>query len=237
MLSEQELKELAVKLQGSFVNVAREYVQNLFLNHFYSFKDAGLILFKGGTALRVLYKSPRFSEDLDFSTKRINKKQIEDLLQDTSEKLDQEGIAVDILESKATSGGYICILVFHVGEHKFNISIEISGRKNKISGDIILVDNPYIPAYTVMALKKDELISEKIEALIDRKKPRDYFDLYYMLRTNLLPDKKVLKQLLPMIKATKIDFKKELREFLPQGHQNIIRDFKKILEAEVERYV
>ncbi len=99
------------------------------------------------------------------------------------------------------------------------------------------MDNPYIPAYTLMALKKDELISEKIEALVDRKKPRDYFDLYYMLRASLLPDKKVLKQLLPMIKATKIDFKKELREFLPQGHQNIIKDFKKILEAEVERYV
>ncbi|MFH1709904.1 MAG: nucleotidyl transferase AbiEii/AbiGii toxin family protein [bacterium] len=237
MLSEQELKNLAVKLQSGFVNVAREYAQNLFLNHFYSFKDAGSIFFKGGTALRILYKSPRFSEDLDFSTKSINKKLIEDLLQDTCEKLDQEGIKVDILESKATSGGYICILAFHVGEHKFNISIEISGRKNKISGDIILVDNPYIPSYTIMALKKSELISEKIEALVDRKKPRDYFDLYYMLRGNLLPDKKVLKQLLPMIKAAKIDFRKELKEFLPQGHQNIIRDFKKILESEVERYI
>jgi len=237
MLSEQELNELAIKLQGGFVNVAREYAQNLFLDHFYSFKDAGSILFKGGTALRILYKSPRFSEDLDFSTKSINKKLIEDLLQDTCEKLDQEGMKVDILESKATSGGYICILVFRVGEHKFNISIEISGRKNKISGDIMLVDNPYIPAYTVMALKKDELISEKIEALIDRKKPRDYFDLYFMLRADLLPDKKVLKQLSPMIKATKIDFKKELREFLPQGHQNIIKDLKKILGAEVGRYV
>lgn len=237
MLSEQELKELSVKLQSGFVNIAREYVQNLFLFHFYSFKHAESILFKGGTALRLLYKSPRFSEDLDFSTKSINKKLIEDLLQDTCVKIDQEGITVNIQESKVTSGGYICILAFQVGEHQVNTAIEISARKNKISGEVIIVDNPYIPVYTVVVLKKNELISEKIEALVNRQKPRDYFDLYFMMRAGLLPDKKVLKRILPIIKATKIDFKKELREFLPQSHQNIIKDFKKTIEAEIKRFI
>lgn len=237
MLSEQELKELSVKLQAGFVNISREYVQNLFLFHFYSFKDAESILFKGGTALRLLYRSPRFSEDLDFSTKSINKKLIEDLLQDTCVKIDQEGITVNIQESKVSSGGYICILTFQIGGHQVDTAIEISARKNKISGEVIIVDNPYIPVYTVVVLKKNELISEKIEALVNRRKPRDYFDLYFMLRAGLLPDKKVLKQILPMVKATKIDFKKELKEFLPQSHQNIIKDFKKTIEAEIKRFI
>lgn len=39
---------------------------------FYQEKEAEAILFKGGTALRLIYQSPRFSEDLDFSGFKIS---------------------------------------------------------------------------------------------------------------------------------------------------------------------
>ena len=237
MLSEQQLSEIATKTQSGFINVAREYIQNLFLNYFYAQEGSGSILFKGGTALRILYKSPRFSEDLDFSTPTIHKKIIEDLLQETMIRLDQEGIQVSLKESTATTGGFLCILNTQIARHKFDISIEISSRKKKLSGQLVLVENPYIDNYTVMSLKREELISEKIEALLNRKKPRDFFDLYFMLRANLMPEKSVLKKILPVIEATKIDFKKELGEFLPQSHQRIIKGFRDTLLSEIKRYV
>jgi len=237
MLSEQQIKELSIKLQGSFVNVAREYIQNLFLSHFYAQENSESILFKGGTALRLLYKSPRFSEDLDFSAPRINQKAIEDILEYCMLKLDQEGIKVDILESTGTSGGFLAILSSEIGSHKFETSFEISNRKKKITGQLVLIDNPYIDSYTIMSLKREELIAEKIEALLSRQKPRDFFDLYFMLRANLLPEKTVLKKMLPLIRKTKIDFRKELREFLPQSHQRIIKDFQKTLESEIKRFI
>ena len=237
MLSEQQLSEIATKTQGGFINVAREYVQNLFLNYFYAQEGSGSILFKGGTALRILYKSPRFSEDLDFSTPIIHKKIIEDLLQETMVRLDQDGIRVDLKESTATTGSFLCILNTQTAKHKFDISIEISSRKKKPSGQLVLVENPYIDNYTVMSLKREELILEKIEALLNRKKPRDFFDLYFMLRANLMPEKSVLKQIFPIIEATKIDFKKELGEFLPQSHQRIIKGFRDTLLSEIKRYV
>jgi len=237
MLSEKQLNEIATKMQGSFINVAREYVQNLFLNYFYAQEKSEAILFKGGTALRILYKSPRFSEDLDFSTPIIQKQVIEDLFQETLIRLDQEGIQVNLEESTATTGGFLCILTTQIANHGFDISIEISSRKKKPSGQLIVVENPYIDTYTLMSLKREELISEKIEALLNRKKPRDFFDLYYMLRSNLMPEKSVLKRILPVVEATKIDFKKELGEFLPQSHQRIIKGFRDTLLSEIRRYV
>ena len=237
MLSEQQLSEIATKTQGSFINVAREYVQNLFLSYFYAQEKSEAILFKGGTALRILYKSPRFSEDLDFSTPIIRKQIIEDLLQETLVRLDQEGLQVDLEESTATTGGFLCILNTQIARHKFDISIEISSRKKKPTGQLIVVENPYIDTYTLMSLKREELISEKIEALLNRKKPRDFFDLYYMLRSNLMPEKSVLKKILPIVEETKIDFKKELGEFLPISHQRIIKGFKNTLLSEIKRYI
>ena len=237
MLSEQQLKELAVKMQSSLVNIAREYIQNLFLNYFYAQQRSESFLFKGGTALRLLYRSPRFSEDLDFSTSVINKNVIEDLLQGTMLKLGQLGIQVDIEESTVTTGGFLAIIGSQVGKHKFSTSFEISSRKKKPAGQLIMVDNPYIDSYTVMSLKREELISEKIEALLNRKKPRDFFDLYFMLRANLLPERSVLRIILPLVEGVKIDFKKELGEFLPQSHQRIIKGFQKTLESEIKRYL
>ncbi|OGB88920.1 hypothetical protein A2625_00390 [candidate division WOR-1 bacterium RIFCSPHIGHO2_01_FULL_53_15] len=237
MLSEKQINEIAVKLQSDFINVAREYVQNQFLSIFYSLPESDTIFFKGGTALRILYRSPRFSEDLDFSTSKIDQNRIENLLQETMLRLDREGLAIELIESSLTSGGYYGEISSAIGAHKFNISLEISGRKKRLSGHLITVDNPYIPPYSVMALKREELIAEKIEALLNRQKSRDFYDLYFMLRANLLPDKAVLKKIMPMLAGLKIDFKKELGKFLPQGHQRIIKGFKKVLESELRRYI
>ena len=237
MLTEEQVKTFAVKGQSSIINVAREYIQNLFLSIFYSFEESGSIYFKGGTALRILYRSPRFSEDLDFSTARIERNKIEHLLQETMIGLDKEGLEVDISESSVTTGGYFGQITCRFGQERMPISLEIFGRKKAVSGQIIMVDNPYIPAYSLMALKRDSLISEKVDALLSRKKPRDFYDLYFMLRADLLPQKRVLKEIYPLVQSTKIDFKQELLEFLPQGQHRIIKDFKNILVDEIKRYI
>jgi predicted nucleotidyltransferase component of viral defense system len=63
MIANDALKTLATKLQTTELNVRREYFQHLFLSYFYQQPLADWIYFKGDTALRMLYNSPRFSED------------------------------------------------------------------------------------------------------------------------------------------------------------------------------
>lgn len=64
-----------------------------------------MFFFKGGTALRMIYRSPRFSEDLDFSAGQTSLKTIEDLIIDALTDIEREGIGVSLKEAKETSGG------------------------------------------------------------------------------------------------------------------------------------
>ncbi len=239
MISNQFIKDLSIKWQTSELNVRREYIQHLFLSYFYRHSESNKIYFKGGTALRIIYHSPRFSEDLDFSSNTTTMSKIEDIIIQTVREIEREGIKIDIKESKKTTGGYLAIINFFLHGQRIDIQLEISQRKEKNIGEIATVVNDFIPPYTIMALKQGQLISGKVHALLDRQKARDFYDLYYILRANLLPasGKNVLKKVLIVLSKQNIQFEKELKMFLPKNHWAIIKNFKNILEQEIKRVI
>jgi len=67
-----------------------------------------------------------------------------------------------------------------------------------------------------MSLSSKEIVREKILTLLEREKPRDFYDLYYILRHPILR-KRVSKNLFLKIKDkltnTEINFKKRIRNF------------------------
>ena len=63
MLTYERLLIIQNKFQTTTDNVHREYAQHLFLSSLYQIENSNKILFKGGTAYRLAYKSPRFSEE------------------------------------------------------------------------------------------------------------------------------------------------------------------------------
>lgn len=240
MITQEQIRTLTLKYQTIELNVRREYFQHLFLSYFYQQPHAKRVFFKGGTALRLIYNSPRFSEDLDFSAKRITIKDLEQALVDTLNEIEKENINVVIQEAKTTSGGYLTHIVFEAkGFQPVVIELEVSFRNTKLNGDVTTVNGNFIPPYNVFYLSSEQLIDEKIQALLYRKKPRDFYDLYYILRSNLLPAKKkaVLPKTLKALRTTKINFEKELKQFLPKTHWIIIRNFKQTLEREMQRFI
>ena len=109
MIEAKAIRELADRYQTTADNVVREYFQHLFLSHLYRQKDSDHLFFKGGTALRVVWQSPRFSEDLDFTGTNTNIRAIESVVEKTLVGVEGEGIHVKIDEAKKTSGGYFSI--------------------------------------------------------------------------------------------------------------------------------
>lgn len=239
MISTDALGALATKLQTTELNVRREYFQHLFLSYFYQQPLTDQIYFKGGTALRMLYGSPRFSEDLDFSSSLSDIHALEEALLETLVDVARENIDVDIVESQTTSGGYLAIITFRTNHSPVSVQLEISLRAGEKRGEAVTIVSDFMPAYTIIALAKEQLVDEKIEALLSRKKARDFYDLYFILRANLLPaDKKdILPQALETLRQSKIDFEQELKAFLPRSHWAIIRDFPASLEREIGRFV
>lgn len=239
MLTKDQLLLLQNKFQTTRENVMREYAQHLFLSSLYRIKNSENILFKGGTAYRLAYKSPRFSEDLDFSASQINLQAIEKIIMNVLEDLTNNGLACDIEESKETTGGYLSMLSVSFLKEKTPISIQISFREQaKKNPDIFDIVNEYVPTYTVLLLSSRIMFGEKIQAALTRSKPRDFYDIYFLLRQGLLnpSEKEKIMKIKDVLKTKKIKFKDELSHFLPRSMKSVADSFPKPLLLEIEKF-
>lgn len=248
MLSKEIIIALARRYQISeFPNVIREYFQHIFLGELYKLPGAEKMLFKGGTALRIIYGSPRFSEDLDFSLFGVEQRLVEEFVEDLFVKIlveiEKTGIHVELdSKSNKTSGGYFGAATFHASDYPpVGIEINISARNGKeIKSEPDSIVNDFVPTYTVLHLPQEKLVEEKIfNALLKRKKPRDFYDLYFIMRKNMLtPDQKKrlsAKKEYIIAEAKKINFQIELGMLLPADQHDVIKDFPAVLERELNR--
>ena len=238
MITKNFLNQLAIKNQTTLVNTYREYCQNVFLSFLFQGKAKGNFLFKGGTALRLVYGSPRYSEDLDFSLFQIKSKEIEEILLTVAGNLEKNNLSPKIIEAKQTTGGYLADLELILHDQKIKISLQGSLRKkNGTEPNVQLILNDFIPPYTVSLLPEEILIGEKISAALTRGKPRDFFDIYFLIKKGLIPIKlrSSLKPISELLKKKKIPFKKELAEFLPRSLHGLTNNFEKILTNEINK--
>ncbi len=237
MIAENAIAQLTQKLQTTRLNIVREYVQHLFLSYFYQQPYTDTVYFKGGTALRIIYQSPRFSQDLDFSALGQDTRLIEEAITQTVKEIAREGITIEVKESKKTSGGYLAILHGRLFGERVAVHLEVSQRAGRKRGDVATIVSDFLPPYTLMELARKDLVAEKIQALMTRGKARDYYDLYFILRANLLPagEKRVLDAVAHTVRATHLNFEKEVGLFLPKSHWSVIRNFKQVLLAEIGR--
>ncbi|MBU1327090.1 nucleotidyl transferase AbiEii/AbiGii toxin family protein [Patescibacteria group bacterium] len=239
MLTKEQLFLIQNKFQTLKENVLREYVQHLFLSSLYRTNGSEKILFKGGTAYRIAYKSPRFSEDLDFSVNGTTIEDIENILMSVLEDLSNNGIVCEIEESKKTTGGYLAKLYTALQGEKVPISLQISLRqKMEKDHDIIDIINEYVPTYTALLLPKDDMIDEKIQAALTRSKPRDFYDIYFLLKNGFLTStqKNQLIQVKRVLSKKTIRFTDELSHFLPRSMKTVADSFPEPLLAELDKY-
>lgn len=244
MIEKRQVQKLTERWQATTDNIVREYFQQLFLSYLYQEKGSNSLLFKGGTALRIIWQSPRFSEDLDFTGINVSIKKIEALMEGALAKMEMEGIQTEIVESKSTSGGYLAIFQFKTDEYESRIQIEVSLRNGKKSvGIAVLIQSELVMPYMLVHLKEEILVFEKIQACLTRGKARDFYDLYFILRSRMafkdafLKDKQLKSKIIKVVKSGKLDFRRELKTFLPVSQHMVIKGFPATLLAEIKRNV
>lgn len=235
MIDKDFIEQLRIKWQTSEINILREYVQHLFLSNLYRQREAKGLFFKGGTALRILYQSPRFSEDLDFSSQIHSSSRTETLIEETLLQLNNEGIQLEMIEAKETTGGYLFDSRTRIFEREIGIKLNFVIKKN-LEGDSIVVRAAFIPSYNVLALRQMDLIGEKIQAFLTREKARDFFDLYFIIRANL-GGTVLSKKYAEIIKKTENikDTFSELKTFLPRSFWPVVKDLRKNVLSELKR--
>ena len=210
-------QELARKIGINFNQIVREYREMLILKEISQDKLSDFLIFAGGTALRLSYGSPRFSDDLDFYLKKelsfsLFKKSILKI----AKKLNLE-------ISDLISKHYTFLAEFKIKENflaiPFRIKIEIRKKINKSKKDweLRLLSSATTNLEILFPVLTIEKIQEfKKEALKQRKEPRDLFDLWFISQIR----KQVFVK--PKIKIEPKLLKQNLAKYLPAGFKQII---------------
>lgn len=238
MLSVDEIKRLAARFHTTEGNVAREYAQSVFLSHLYADPASDGLMFKGGTSLRIVYQSPRFSEDLDF-TAATPFHRTKTVIERTAGRVAQEIGGLALVESKPTTGGYFGIVRGPMGPWQIEILLQASTRRKPLKGELSVVTSSLVPNYNVYGLPEKLIVEEKLDALLTRAKPRDFYDLYFILRKPMGERKSIAarrKQILEKLEAAdKKILYNELKAFLPKSHWAIIQQLPGQLAKELNR--
>lgn len=178
----KELLMLAGKNKG-LVNkeyIEKDYFQDLLLYEI--FQKTNKLIFKGGTALYKLYGLRRFSEDLDFSIKEISKEEAIKIIKQIVEKSEIFKIK-SIKETKESVMIKLACRGILTSYNTLRIDLNF---KNKIlineESKIYTSSFPDIPQFLLKCIQIQEIIAEKVHSIFNRKKARDLYDLFFLLK-------------------------------------------------------
>src|SRR3989338_4002848 len=93
---DQILASYPENLRAFKESILKEYLQYKILNSIFNSQYANQLAFLGGTALRIIYGSTRFSEDLDFDNFALSEKEFINLGLIIQKDLIREGLEVEV---------------------------------------------------------------------------------------------------------------------------------------------
>lgn len=212
MKSRSDLEKLKSTIGLNIWQIERDYLQHLFLL-FLSRRESGNFIFKGGTALQKLYGLNRFSIDLDFTLKGTNPKLLE-ILESINKDFDNFNFNsnIKITEKKESITAQIKIkgpLYENTDNSISSLKIEISKRENVLvtpeKKEIIPIYDDISP-YFILVMSLEEILAEKVRALLKRSKARDLYDLWFLVKRGVNINREILEKKLDYYEMS---FKKE----------------------------
>jgi len=239
MITKQQISDLSKYYQIDEYTIMREYLQLVFLNYLYKNREASKIFFKGGTAIRLLFGSTRFSEDLDFSVVDT-RENILKLMKNLEKTIQSELNSIKILLLHKGEKGLRFRLKYQYADFKypFVIRLDFNFPKNIEKKEMtpLLTKFPTIVFPLINHLSGKEILAEKLCALFTRSKGRDLYDTWFLLEKGVVFDKQLLEKkmkergeknnqinILNQIKnypEKKLEI--DLQQFLPKSQRKII---------------
>src|SRR3989344_3431387 len=231
MLDYKELEHVSRLKRLSLMNTEKDYLQDLMLFSIYSHIGKELI-FKGGTCLYKIYKLDRFSEDLDFT---LNKKiDIREVSNKIISDLGLLNIKSKIKEIKEYKNELNIRFVLNGPLYKGNketqcfIPLNISIKEKVIlepEDSSVVSLYKELPTFKIFTMQEKEILAEKVRAISTRKKPRDIYDLWFLLVVkNIFFDIKMINE-----KLSLYSLKYNVKEFLDR-----INEMKNLWETDLK---
>jgi len=181
MLTRDELRRFAAMRGIKSIPLAfLDYVQDKTIYH--AFRVNSKLIFKGGTALRKLFGSPRMSFDIDFD---LAEERADWIFGEIRKKLSDEGFKVMVISSKYIEKIGTWIEFWQVGRKSlgsYSLGIDISCVKEEPESMEMVLRSPYpdIPPITIRVQTPRSILADKIEAFLRRRNMRDLYDIYFL---------------------------------------------------------
>jgi predicted nucleotidyltransferase component of viral defense system len=215
---EQLLAErLALELKIDITQVVREYWEVVLLNRLFESRSGKDLVFKGGTALRLAYGSPRFSEGLDFSLLEDN---VGKAFKEIASGLVKPFAAAEITDLAAKRWTSLCEIRITEGylARPFRVKLEVSRRLAPgYKSELRLITSPTTPIQALGRVATlDQLLLDKQDCIKDRAAPKDIFDLWFISQKMGIPYKP------PDTKITQRELRRDLAKYLPSYYQKVI---------------
>jgi predicted nucleotidyltransferase component of viral defense system len=239
-------------------NILREYLQYKILEIIFDSNEGSKVSFMGGTAIRIIHSSGRFSEDLDFDNRGIGKKDFLKFAGKIKKRLELEGYKVELKNS--TDGVFRSYIKIKEILYKYGLS-QHTAEKLTIQLDMEPQNFEYNPDKKIInkfdifirsnIVPPDILLAQKITAIFTRPRAmgRDFYDTVFLLGQTK-PNIKYLKDKLgisgygelkkKLIQKTKnLDFKKLAEDIEPflinPGDKKRVLLFKEYIEESIGR--
>jgi predicted nucleotidyltransferase component of viral defense system len=185
MLTRAQIQRLAQHSGIGLQAQERDYVQHLLLFLLYGHYQA--LIFKGGTALRVVYRGNRYSEDLDFNGPS-DPAFLQDLWGEVVSRLGNFGLAAEVRNAWQSEVGYSFDVSYQGPLYdgrdrtKGKVRVDINLRAEAVESRAVLVTPEYddLRPFVVQTLTLEHLLAEKVRAFLVRGKPRDLYDIWLL---------------------------------------------------------
>lgn len=187
MLTREELIKYGRTLGLNAGQAERDYLQHIILSSIY--RRTASMVFKGGTAIKKVYGLDRFSEDLDFTG--LEETDMTRLFEGVKKDMEVFGYENEFQVRKAIRGVGKTVR-FRIDGPLFSgseisccfIYVDISKRETPKTRRIVRVSPIYpdVPAYELIVMSEEEILAEKVRAVMTRNRARDVYDVWYLVR-------------------------------------------------------
>jgi predicted nucleotidyltransferase component of viral defense system len=192
MISRAGLSDIAKRTGLTLYQQEKDYLIKLFLYNY--FKRYASAVFKGGTCLRYLYGTERFSEDIDFNI-TIPPSRFATEVKKVLDEVNLVGIKNGFIKKERFKEAFTCEIWFYgplyKGTNQTQNKFRIDAGKR---GGIIkeprweLISSEYPETrehFLIQTMDEQELLAEKLKTLFERGKGRDLYDVWFLIKKDV----------------------------------------------------